>query len=49
MSQLQVVDDSVNLLVKPVFDEFRQVFILTRGRESFYLGLDGNFDALCGG
>lgn len=43
------VDDSVNLSVKPVFDEFGQVFILTRGRESFYLDLEGNYDAICGG
>ncbi len=32
----------------PVFDEFRKVFILTRGNESFYVDVDGNYDRACG-
>lgn len=32
----------------PVFDEFRKVFILTRGNESFYVDIDGNYDRACG-
>jgi hypothetical protein len=31
-----------------VFDEFRKVFILTRGNESFYVDVDGNYDRACG-
>ena len=32
----------------PVFDNFRQVFIITEGRESFYMDLEGNYDAKLG-
>lgn len=41
------VDDSMEA-VKPVFDEFRKVFILTRGTESFYMDMEGNYDTSCG-
>ena len=32
------------LLPGPVHDEFLQAFIITKGRESFYLDQNGNFD-----
>ena len=32
----------------PVFDEFREVFIVTEGKESFYMDLDGNYDQTLG-
>lgn len=32
----------------PVFDETRQVFIITEGIESFYMDLEGNYDRSLG-
>ena len=32
----------------PVFDAFKQVFIATEGKESFYMDLEGNYDEKLG-
>lgn len=32
----------------PVFDEFREVFIVTEGKESFYMDIEGNYDQSLG-
>ena len=29
----------------PVFDEFRQIFMVTEGAETYYVDLDGNYDS----
>lgn len=34
--------------VAPVFDPLRKVFIVTLGRDSFYVDIDGNHDRTCG-
>jgi hypothetical protein len=34
--------------VTPCYDEYRKVFILTRGKQSFYMDLNGNFDRSIG-
>jgi len=39
---LDVVED--HDIIKPVFDEFRQVFIITFQNESFLMDLDGEYD-----
>ena len=35
-------------LAMPVFDEFREVFIVTEGKESFYMDIEGNYDQSLG-
>lgn len=33
-----------NKIPMPIFDTFKQVFIVTDGAESFYMDLDGEYD-----